>query len=171
MNPINAYLDTCIISGIVNRDLKQEQQTAMLELLDFRKKGIVYIVTSEIAKAEIEKIPEKYRYQHQAIYLLLSDVPICKTYSFHGRGLMGMGMGLGMGSGIKRLNPIYKSLKELLPDEQDANHIYQASKNKIGYFLTADEQTIIKYSEKIQKICDVTAITPFEFYKIVNNCL
>lgn len=171
MKPINAYLDTCIISGIAKADLKQDQQTATLELLELRKKGIVFIVTSEIAKTEIEKIPEKYRYQHQAIYFLLSDVPICKTHSFHSRGLMGMEMGMGMGAGGNRINPIYKSLKDLLPDEQDANHIYQASKNEIEYFLTADEQTIIKYSEKIHEICNIIAVSPVEFYKIATKNL
>ena len=82
-----------------------------------------------------------------------------------------MGMGLGMGSGRKRLNPIYKSLKDLLPDEKDANHIYQASKNEIEYFLTADEQTIIKYSEKIHEICNIIAVSPVEFHKIATKNL
>ncbi len=170
MNSLNAYLDTCIISGLVKQDLKQEQQTAMLKLLEYRKNDIISIVTSKVAKVEIEKIPKEYRYQHLLIYRLIADVPICKTFSIHSRGLMGMGMGLGMGSGSRRLNQIYKSLKELLPDEQDANHIYQASKNKVKYFLTADEQTILIFSEKIFKICDVIAISPVEFFKIVTNC-
>jgi hypothetical protein len=169
VRPLNACLDTCIVSGITKQDLKPEQQKAILKLLEYRKNGIVSIVTFKIAKDEIEKIPEEYRYKHQAIYLLIADVPVCRTVTIHGRGLMGMGMGMGTGAGTIVPDPLYKALKKLLPDEQDAKHVYQASKNNIQYFLTTDEQTILLYSDKILEISEVMAISPVEFYNLVTN--
>jgi len=83
VSSLNAYLDTCIVSGIIKKDLKPEQQEAILKLLEYRKNGIVSMVTSKIAKDEIEKIPEKYRYEHQMTYLLIADVPVCRTATTH----------------------------------------------------------------------------------------
>jgi len=78
-------------------------------------------------------------------------------------------MGMGMGARTSVPDPIYKALKELLPDEVDAKHIYQASKNNIQYFLTTDEKTILSYSDNIMGISDVKTISPVDFLNIVIN--
>ncbi|SPD71757.1 hypothetical protein PITCH_A1020002 [uncultured Desulfobacterium sp.] len=169
MAPLTAYLDTCIVSGIAKQDLKPEQQKAMSEILKNRKEGKVFIVTSRIAKDEIEKIPEQYRGSHESIYYLIADVPVARTVTIYPGGSMGLGMGLSLGASTPVPDPIYIALKNLLRDEKDAEHIFQASKNNIQYFITTDERTILSYSDKIVKISNVKVISPIEFNEIFHQ--
>lgn len=169
MRCVTAYLDTCVISGLVKEDLKPDQQMAVLKILQKYKAGTVSIVTSRIAKDEIERIPRQYRYKHETIYYLISDITVAPPFTIHGRGPLGLGLGLDLGAGTQVPDPMYKALKELLPDEQDAQHIFQASKSEIQYFITTDEHTILSYNNEIEQICDVKALTPATFYNILIN--
>lgn len=55
--PPRAYLDTCIISGIVKEDLTPEQRVAVEELLRLHKQRVIQLVTSDMSKVEIETVP------------------------------------------------------------------------------------------------------------------
>jgi hypothetical protein len=61
-----AYLDTCIVSGLVKGDLQPAQETALLRILEARKRGDLQLVTSETTKTEIDQIPEQHRRLHEA---------------------------------------------------------------------------------------------------------
>ena len=164
---LTAYLDTCIVSGLAKQDLKTEEHVALRRILETQKQGSLSLVTSQVTREEIEKIPEAYRSQHETIYYLLSDVPVARAFQIYSRGLMGMGMGMGMGAGIRRLHPILAKLNTLLPDEADARHLYQAARNDVQYFLTTDAHTILSYREQIEDICKVKAVNPQEFLEIL----
>ena len=167
MSVLTAYLDTCIVSGLAREDLNHDQLAALLQILEERKSGRVSLVSSLVAKEEIDRIPEEYRFKHEIIYNLLSDVPIARAFRIHSRGLMGMGMGMGMGAGGVRLHPILAKLTTLLPGEADARHLYQAARNDVQYFLTTDAQTILSYREQIEDICKVKAVSPQEFLEVL----
>ncbi|MBW1682874.1 MAG: hypothetical protein JRJ83_15870 [Deltaproteobacteria bacterium] len=167
LSVLTAYLDTCIVSGLAKEDLDPAQLVALLKILEERKHGRVLLVTSPVAKEEIDRIPEEYRTKHEVIYNLLSDVPLARPFQIYSRGLMGMGMGMHTGAGIKRLHPMLGKLTTLLPDEDDARHLYQAARNGVQYFLTADAHTILSYRERIGDICNVKAVTPMEFLEVL----
>jgi hypothetical protein len=162
---LTAYLDTCIVSGLAKEDLKTDEFEALRRILEERKQGNVSLVTSRVAQEEIERIPEDYRSKHEIIYNLLSDVPVAKAFRTD-PGLSLMGVGLGV-----RLHPMLAKLNTLLPDEADARHLYQAARNSVQYFLTTDARTILAHSEQIEDICQVKAVSPQEFVKIMSNAV
>jgi hypothetical protein len=163
MAMLNAYLDTCIVSGLAKEDLKADELEALRQILEKRKQGNVSLVTSRIAKEEIEKIPVTYRFKHEIVYNLLSDVPVAKAFRTDPRlPLMGIGGGV-------RQHPMLAKLRTLLPDDADARHLYQAARNSVQYFLTTDARTILSYREQIENICNVKAVNPHEFVEIMSN--
>ena len=154
-----AYLDTCIVSGLAKGDLSQGEMEALTCILQKRKAGEVHLVTSPVVQDEISRVSNETRSKHMIIYNLLNDVPRAKFHYTDG-GLMTMGYGGG-----KREDKLLTELKNLLPDEPDAKHLFQSAKNKVRYFITTDQKTILKHREKIQDLCDVTVLTPSEFLK------
>jgi hypothetical protein len=54
VGPLTADLDTCTISGLVRWDLPEQELAALEHILAARKRGEVSLVTSYIAKVEID---------------------------------------------------------------------------------------------------------------------
>ncbi len=162
--PPTAYLDTCIISGLAKEDLSDEELDALSRILEEYKGNNVHLVTSDLTKRELEKIPEGSRRKHSVIYSLLSDVPIVPMFK-RGHGLTV----IGIGGGVIRVHPIFARLNTELPDEPDAQHIYQAARNEVRYFLTTDRRTVLSRKEQIECICGVKAVSPNEFLKIIEG--
>jgi len=167
MENVTVYLDTCIISGIAEMDLPDNDIDALINIFEQSKKGKIKIATSLISKEEIGKIPIKYRKKHELIYYLLTDLTYfnyLKPIMNYGSTIIGCGVGVGFSSHLKRkVDPILNKLKLLLPDKNDALHIFQAAKNKIQYFLTVDRKTILRFENQIEEICKIKVIRPQEF--------
>jgi hypothetical protein len=167
MEKLTVYLDTCIISGIARMDLTDEEIDALLNILEESKKGNLNIITSKISKSELDVIPIAYRKQHELIYYLLGDLPYINNFKIVKQGGMAIGIGMGpaFGHHVAKTDPIFSKLNALLPDRNDAMHIFQAAKNQIQYFLTADYKTILKFKTEIQNICNLKARSPTELIK------
>lgn len=158
-----AYLDTCIVSGLAKEDQPKVEQAALLEILRLQKAGKIELVTSPLVKEEIDRIPEKDRTRHEIIYNLLADIPISKV-SWTDSGLMLMGVGGGT-----RVDPLYSELRSILPDEFDAQHIFQAIKNGACYFVTTDSRTILRYTNMIHDKFGIRFIRPSELAKALED--
>jgi hypothetical protein len=157
MTPLMGYLDTCIISGLARRDLPEQDLTALEHILAARKRGEVSLVTSHIAKVEIDRVPQSYRSAHEVFYNLLSDVPAVRFWRTD-TGLMLMNIGGG-----RRQDPLFIRLRSLLPDAEDAMHVFQAAKNRVGFLITTDHRTLIRFSSAIERLCDVIVLSPVAF--------
>ncbi|MCI0558344.1 MAG: hypothetical protein MN733_07600, partial [Nitrososphaera sp.] len=136
------------------------EQTALLEILRLYKLGAIQLVTSVVVKEEIDKTPAEYRAQHEVIYNLLADIPISNT-AWTDSGLMLMGVGGGT-----RIDPLYSELTGLLPDETDAQHVFQAIKSATQYFVTTDGRTILRYRDVLQHKYRLDALTPSGLLKV-----
>ncbi len=154
------YFDTCVISAIVKKDIGKENCNALDKILALKT---INLVTSDIAKKEIEKIPSDYREEHENAYNALLNIPTIKHYKTCGNLLL-----MGVGGGIKE-DKLFLSLKNILPDKNDALHIYQAIKNNINDFITTDVETIIKYKDELAKITGTNFFTPVDFIKMNVN--
>jgi hypothetical protein len=163
MESLIAYLDTCIVSGLAKGDLAHPDIEALLKVLQKHKKRALCLVTSQITKEEIDRIPQKYRLQHEVIYNLLLDLPVARAFRTDS-GLMLMGVGGGV-----RLHPMLAKLNTLLSDEADARHLYQAARNDVRYFITTDTRTILRRKAEIEEISQVIAISPTEFLRIAED--
>lgn len=156
-----AYLDTCIVSGLAREDLNASETAALLRILQARKRGEVAIVTSEVARNEIAQVPDPHRARHEMIYNLLNDVPAAATHRTEA-GLLLMGVGGG-----RREDPLFTALKAALPDAVDAEHVFQAAKNNVHFFITADRRTMVRHATPVEQLCGVKILTPIEFEQAV----
>lgn len=102
-----AYLDTCLVSGLVENDLKELEQASLFELLGMHKQGRIQVVTSEVTQQELSR-HEGGLDQHKAIYNPLRDIPLASEGNPDGMMLMGMGGGA---------NPLFTALKARLPSQ------------------------------------------------------
>lgn len=153
---LSVYLDTCIISGLAKEDLIEQEYEALKFVLGLRKKGAIQLVTSPVAKAELDKIPVKWRNKHENIYNLLNDVPMKRFRSIPFLDLMDL-------TGLGRLNRDYLKLRQLLADEEDAKHVYQAVRNGIQVFLTTDFRTILRNRAVVEEAFLIKLRKPSEF--------
>lgn len=66
---------------------------------------------------------------------------------------------MGIGGG-RREDPDYTALKCLLPDEADAQHVFQAIRAAADYFMTTDVKTILRFSEPLRLEYGLLATLP-----------
>jgi hypothetical protein len=161
MEPPTAYLDTCILSGLAKEDLAAAETAALLRILQARKRGEITIVTSEVARDEIAQVPEAHRSRHEMIYNLLNDVPLCATHRTDS-GLLMMGVGGGWCE-----DSLFATLKTVLPDAADAEHVFQAAKNNVRLFITTDRRTMVRHAAAVEEVCGVKILTPTEFERAI----
>jgi predicted nucleic acid-binding protein len=139
---VEAYLDTCVVSALTKADLGPVQQEALFELLQAYKSRRLALVTSRVAHEEIQKIPAEVRAQHEVIYALLEDVPAKQE------------------SGEK--GAVFSQLRAILPDADDARHVFQALTNGVDYFVTADTRTIVSRRSEIEARYSIKVRLPSE---------
>src|SRR5215216_8134916 len=56
----------------------------------------------------------------------------------------------------ERQNRLFITLRNLLPDTEDAMHVFQAAKNTVCFLITTDHRTLIRFSGDIERLCGVT---------------
>jgi len=144
----SAYLDTNLVSGIRKQDLGAEQQ-ALRRILGAHKQGTLALVTSHVTHEEIQALPPgSVREAHEDIYALLTDVPVVDE---------GLLMPRVVRAGSGPFGPVIvtdsdlASLRAILPDENDARHLFQAMRNGVDYFVTADKRTILSRATAIEQ--------------------
>ena len=145
------YIDTCIVSGLAKSDLKPAEQIASERLACFAQESRVSLVSSHIAREELEKVPSQYRDPHLAQYALLGELSSART------------TWLDPIKAEAASDPVYLALSSTLPDQMDAEHIFQAYNSGLTAFITTDEKTILPYREAIRQISHVNAMLPTEF--------
>lgn len=152
-----AYVDTCIISGIVKSDLKSTDQEAVQHIFTSFIEGKLQLCGSTVALDEINRIPAEYRTPHEDTYRML-NIMKGSTFEWIDEGTPS--------SAVQRpdIDPIYIEMRDLLPDENDARHLYLAKKNGATTFITADKNTILVHAEKLKKDYGITATNPSGYF-------
>jgi len=141
---IKVYIDSNLIfcpNKICNLDAKEAK--AFEKILDNYMKYIT-LVTSEKTKEELEKISNvQGRCYTKFIYYLLSKVPKANLEIIRcSFGNISFGESV-FGGSIREEDELYKELKKIFKNNDDAEHIFHAEKNKLDYFLTLDKRTIL----------------------------
>jgi hypothetical protein len=137
--PPSGYLDTNLVSGAAKQDLNAEA-APFLELLQLRKKGAIVLVTSPHAKTEIEEAPPEKRVPDEVIYALLDDVPTVDEQVPGPQVIRAFTGGSRFIVPTVVYDAVYGQLREILPDEMDARHIFQAAKN--GHQASTDAEAV-----------------------------
>jgi len=141
MNLAKIYLDSNLISDPSKIENIKENETKALEILaDLKLKGEIEFYTSEKTKREIEKHKNvKKKGILKFYYSFIQNIPekniiksaifneiVFNEATFNGRGE----------------DQLFTELKQIF-DQDDAEHIFQAEKNNLDYFLTLDKKTIL----------------------------
>lgn len=154
----SGYLDTCIVSGLTNGDLSKADLAALRRIFEAREAGTIELVTSDVTKRETDQIPPQYRAPHEAIYDLLRRVPVAPSHLTATRIV-----NTGVIQGAWREDPLFVRLRNLLPDAADAEHIFQAEKHGVDFFVTVDQRTILRHKANVEEICRLQLATPTSF--------
>jgi len=153
-----AYLDTSLVFGIASQDLDGEQE-ALLRLLRASKQGTIKLFTSHVTGEEIKKGMETGL--DEAIYALLQDVPAVEEQSLFPRLVTNRGGSRLVGPTVVKEADL-AALENILPDKDDARHVFQAVKNHVDYFVTVDRRTILRYSGELSAEFGIHAVLPSE---------
>jgi len=167
------YLDTNIISRRIDSNSTKVEIKALEEISIQYSQNKVKLFTSIKAKEELEKINDENRKgMILFFYNLIRNIPY-SNYMLH-KGSFGDDMFFGdiVLSGWSEEGQILKKLKKFF-DIDDAEHIFQAEKSQIDYFLTLDKKTILnRIKNKPKQFQDIglniKIVSPIELIDILN---
>lgn len=155
------YLDNCIVpSGVVRKQLPPDEAAALRELERRRTADEIALYTSHVTKEEIAKTPAEHRQPLDDLYEMYENVPAMEEELRMPRRLGSLRSGFTSGPIVR--DEALGRLLSILPDELDARHIYQAAQNGLDYFITRDEETILKYAAEIRSAVGIQALLPTE---------
>ncbi len=158
------YLDNCIVpSGVVRKQLPPDEAAALRELERRRAKGEIALYTSHVTKEEIAKTPAEHRQPLDDLYEMYENVPPIEEEFRMPPRLGSLRSGLTSGPIVQ--GEALGRLLSILPNELDARHIFQAAKNGLDYFITRDEETILKYAAEITSAVGIAALLPTELLR------
>ena len=155
--PRVAYLDTCVPSAIVKGELASSDSQAIGQMGELVRASALTLWTSTVMLEEMNQIPEPYRGPHLEAYNGLKvvtghpttnwidDDPSSPTY------------------GKEAVHPTFQSLRSILPDRNDARHIFQASMNGVRDFVTLDNHTILSRRSQIHEATGIHVWSPSGF--------
>lgn len=146
---IHIYIDTCVISGYIKEDMKSSDLQSFKEIIKLAELGSIIIDTSTEARSEIEKLPQVYQSSHLDYYNSLNKL------KGHVENWLDENK-------IQIENKDYTNLKNILKDENDAKHCFQAFQSGIDYFITVDYKTILNKSNELRNL-GLRALSPSEF--------
>jgi hypothetical protein len=155
-----AYLDTSLVIGIASQDLGDEQ-AALLQILKAHKQGSVRLLTSHVTDEEIQKGTNPGL--DEAIYALLADVPAAdETWLFPQPLIVSATTSSGPRGPVLVKEEDLGKLEAILPDLDDARHVFQAIKSNVTYFVTVDRRSILRYAPELQSSVGIRAVLPSE---------
>ena len=156
---LSAYLDNCIApSGMVNNQIEQAELDALIELFRREEAGTVSLCTSEVTKEEIARIPASARVPFEDVYAGFERVPMVAEEFRLPKLLTSMRSGVTSGPIVEDAK--LGSLRDILPDLDDARHVYQAVCNGDEYFVTRDQKSILAHAEAVKAAVGITLCWP-----------
>jgi hypothetical protein len=142
--------------------LSLEESEAMVAMLADRTDGSIEFVTSAVALEELQRIPDEHKLPHLTIYHLLGKVRALSEPSLTRLGLTG-------GPAANPDRRIWSRAHEILPDKEDAQHLYQVIRHQVPFLVTVDAKTILKHKLIIQKEIGVHCCKPSELIEFCDN--
>lgn len=150
------YLDTCLVSALVKNDSDASEIGALDQLLAWHESGKIVLACSPVVEVELARIPPDFRGRHLSLLTRFRSLPKSDV-----GGLTRLGP-----AGVPMANPrhrLWRSLREALPDEQDAWHVFVASCNRFRYLITVDRRTRLSRKEAVLNTSGVHLVLPTEF--------
>ena len=156
---MKTYLDNNVVSSIVKDDI-ESQSNALSRLLEAGDRGEVQLVTSEITLEEIKRVPSTYRAPPERIFCLLEKVPVVRWEELI------FITSDGSGKPVSQSDALYQNLLSLGLEITDSKHLFVATKQSCGVFLTCDNSPrtgILRRAAELKALCAVLVQRPSEF--------
>jgi len=153
--PLRVYVDTCVLSAVANGELPLLERTAMDTIAGLVQTSAVTLFSSPVALEEMSRIPDPHFALHLKQYNAVGKVSSDLTWEE-----------LNPATEITDLeveDPVYEELRNLLPDENDAQHLAQAKLGGIDHVLTLDQRTILHYALELRERFGIIVFKPSEF--------
>jgi hypothetical protein len=158
----SAYLDTVLVSGLVNRDIAPVELQALIEILSRYTRAELSLVCSEAVGDELAAIPSDYRGPHLAQLKVFGSIPRVKPGGITRLSVVGV-------SGANPYRAPWDRLRALLPDLADAEHVFVASSNRVKVLITVDRRTMLNRRSEVRALCGVELMRPAEFLHAVSS--
>ena len=159
MEAPSGLLENCISpTGIIRQQLPEAERAA-LEILDrLEAQGKVKLYTSQTVKPEIDRTPRHdTRERLETLYELYTRLPLVEEEFRMPPMIRSNRAGLTGGPIVK--DELLGRLS-FLPHEPDRQHVYQASKSGLQYFVTRDRSSVLDFAIRIRDEADVIACLP-----------
>lgn len=153
-----AYLDTCVISGLVEEDLKSKDQVAVREMMGLVQESRLTVCTSTEARGELLDLePQERRQQHMQAYDEIQTLKREADWLDPEEPFTPEAM------------QILGRLREVLPDEMDARHIAHAAMHGVNDFVTSDYRTILSRAGEVEEVSGVSVWSPREYHSSLTS--
>ncbi len=149
------FVDTCVISGFAKGDMKPEDASAFIDMTKMVQRSELTIWASTVAREEIDRVPAEYRQAHIDEYEALRIVRASNTTWVDTDP-----ESTGFGDVVE--NPHYRSLRDILRDENDARLMFQAKMAGLD-FVTIDYKSILNRASEVETKVGVSAVSPSEY--------
>jgi hypothetical protein len=132
-------VDACIVIGFAEQDIGAEELAALDQLFALQGDGRIvlassYVTEEEVVQEEVARVSDQTRSRHKAMAVRLEALPklaeVTPQVTTNAAG---------------RSHPVgplpdagLTTLAELLRDEPDRRHVFQAVKHGADYFVTVD---------------------------------
>ena len=143
------YFDNCLVGAVVKGD-HPAQMPALFTLLHQHERGGISAVASTEVLGEIMALPEQYRGPHVDVWNQLQRLPAAPFTWIDESST----------STSAHSDPDYVTLTGILPDDMDRRHIFHAIKNRIQYFVTVDQHSILNRASRIESAFPIKCGTP-----------
>ena len=133
------YFDNCLVGAVVKGD-HPAQTGAISALLREHERGTLSAVASTEVLGEIRALPAHHQAPHLEVWNQLQRLP----------GSRFSWVDESSTSAEVVMDPDYVTLRGILPDEMDRRHMFHAVKNRVQYFATVDQHSILSRSNQIE---------------------
>jgi len=150
---IKVYLDTCILSNLRADKIKEEQLNSLDKICDYG--NIVFVTSDKMLDEFLKTTEDRIRITLKILYKLITKIPFKPFSRFEGGFSLSLKFPISFGKKVE--DELFSSLKVIFPHKDDVEHIYQAARGGCKYFMTLDEDSILKkakkFSTQLNKIC------------------
>lgn len=150
-------------SAVANRELPVVEREAMNVLGQLVERSAVTIFSSPVAAEEMSRVPAPYFADHIKQYRAVRNVSSDLTWEAYNPATELMD--------LEKEDPVYEGLRELLPDDFDAQHLAQAKLNGIDNVLTLDARTILRHGPELRDRFGLNVFKPSEFVSSYSSLL
>jgi hypothetical protein len=162
-SPRPLYIDTCLPSAIVKGELSSGDSQALVTISGLVQTSELTLCTATVMKEEMERIPEPYRGPHLEAYEALRTVTGFPTTTWIDEDPKSPTFN------EPTMHPQFEALLQIVPDTNDARHLFQAHMNGVPDFITIDEKTILSHATEIRAAVGVTVWSPSDFVSNVTS--